>query len=136
MYKINWKNPFARKLGKEDIVQNAIVNYIEYMYGVICIPCNTEFNKNKFFRWKALVMGQRSATLDLFVPAAKNGYHGLFLELKSDGVIVFKKNGELRRNEHLEAQHETIKQHRSAGYKAEFATGLKQATEIVDEYFK
>jgi|1_EtaG_2_1085319.scaffolds.fasta_scaffold13694_5 hypothetical protein len=136
MYIVNKFNPFFKKLGKEDLLQNAVVNYAEMQHQAIAIPCNTEGKKTTFVRWLYLVIGGRKGTLDLFFPYARGGFHGLFIELKKDGVKIFKKDGSMRSNEHLERQHKTIQAHRKNGYKAEFAIGFEESKDILDNYFK
>ena len=135
MYIVNKFNPFFKKLGKEDLLQNAVVNYAEMQHQAIAITCNTEGKGNPFQRWKALILGMRKGTLDLFFPYARCGFHGLFIELKKDGVKIFKKDGSMRSNEHLERQYKTIQAYRKNGYKADFAIGFEEAKDILDYYF-
>ena len=59
---------------------------------------------------------------------------GLFLELKRDGVRVFKKNGELVADEHIREQSELLENLREKGYVAEFACGFDEAKKLIDEY--
>lgn len=59
---------------------------------------------------------------------------GLFLELKRDGVRVFKKNGELVADEHIREQNRLLENLREKGYVAEFGCGFDGAKEIIDEY--
>lgn len=71
---------------------------------------------------------------DLLIFEPKNGYHGLFLELKTKSP--FKKNGEILQNEHLIGQYETIQKLNEKGYRAEFVWSLDDAIKIIDEYLK
>ena len=135
MYEINRRNPLCRWLKEEDYIQNAVMNYIESKYKIQAIPCNTESGKTPFEQLKFKVMGGRTGILDLFVPVAKGGYHGLFLELKKEGAKVFKKNGDVIADKTIKGQYEQILIHRSNGYMAEFGIGLDDSTRIVDEYF-
>ncbi|WP_307089469.1 hypothetical protein [Arthrobacter sp. B2I5] len=61
-------------------------------------------------------------------------YPGLFIELKADGVELYKKDGTLRKNEHYEEQAAMLQRLRDRGYKAEFAVGFVQARKLIDEY--
>lgn len=61
-------------------------------------------------------------------------YNGLYLEIKADGNSPFKKDGTLKKDEHLEEQEEMLEALRLRGYKAEFAVGFEQAKKIIDEY--
>lgn len=70
---------------------------------------------------------------DLLILEPRNGYHGLFIELKV--VSPFKKNGELRKDEHLQGQMKSITDLQRRGYYACFSTGFDQTKRIIDEYF-
>jgi hypothetical protein len=61
-------------------------------------------------------------------------YPGLFIELKADGVTLYKKDGTLRKDEHLEEQAAMLQRLRDRGYKAEFAVGFAAARKLIDEY--
>jgi flagellar biosynthesis/type III secretory pathway protein FliH len=76
---------------------------------------------------------------DLFIAEPKTTtytmeYTGLYLELKAEGNSPFKKDGTLKKNEHLEEQNEMLENLRDKGYKAEFAVGFEEAKEIIDDY--
>lgn len=59
---------------------------------------------------------------------------GLFLELKAEGTQIYKKDGTLRKNKHIEEQAEMLKLLSQAGYRARFAIGYKQAIFEIQEY--
>lgn len=61
-------------------------------------------------------------------------YHGLYLELKADGNSPFKKDGTLKKDEHLEEQEEMLEALRSRGYMAHFTTGFDEAKKLIDDY--
>jgi DNA-binding sugar fermentation-stimulating protein len=64
-------------------------------------------------------------------------YYGLFIELKSEDTILYKKDGvTLRKKEHVEEQAEILRQLSEKGYKAVFAVGYEEAKKIIDEYLK
>lgn len=58
---------------------------------------------------------------------------GLFLELKKDGTRLKKKNGEWA-TPHIAEQAEMLARLVKRGYMAEFAVGIDEALEIIDEY--
>lgn len=60
--------------------------------------------------------------------------YGLFLELKRQGTRIYKKDGTLTANEHIQEQAKMLEQLRKRGYKAEFACGFDEAKKIIDEY--
>ena len=61
-------------------------------------------------------------------------YKGLFIELKAPDVVLYKQDGTLRKNEHIESQAEMLQKLRDRGYKAEFAVGFDAARKLIDEY--
>lgn len=63
-----------------------------------------------------------------------DGYAGLFLELKSEGVKLYKKNGQMVANKHYQEQAEMLEKLRKLGYCAEFAVGYNQAIRIITDY--
>jgi hypothetical protein len=73
---------------------------------------------------------------DLFIAEPKNGYNGLFLEIKETGKKVFKKDTVTPIDDHVAQQIHVLTQLRGKGYKAGFAFGYEDAIKIIDNYFK
>ena len=71
---------------------------------------------------------------DLFICAACHGYSGLFVEIKRSRDTVYKKNGDLRKNKHVEEQVEVMERLRKAGYAVTFGLGLDDSIEKIQEY--
>jgi hypothetical protein len=71
---------------------------------------------------------------DLLILEPKNGMAGLFLELKAK--TIYKKNGELLKNEHVENQLKTIELLEKKGYASCFAIGFSEAKILIDNYLK
>lgn len=77
---------------------------------------------------------------DLFIAEKKwdvrliEPYAGLYLEIKAEGNSPFKKDGTLKKDEHLKEQNEMLWNLRDKGYKAEFAVGFEEAKQIIDDY--
>lgn len=63
-------------------------------------------------------------------------FNGLFLELKKEGVTIYKKDGAFRNDEHLLEQAKFLEKLRKFGYVAEFVVGFDQAKGIIDWYLK
>ena len=85
---------------------------------------------------KYKMINDGSAWPDVFIAESKSGYFGLFLELKRDHTQVWDKRGNIRKNAHIQRQNDTLKALRERGYCAEFACGLDDAIELVDDYLK
>jgi hypothetical protein len=71
---------------------------------------------------------------DLFVAEPCGGFHGLFIELKREGVRVRKADGTLMANEHIREQNAVIEELTKRGYYATFASGFEQAKAVLDHY--
>ena len=67
----------------------------------------------------------------LIVNLRKNG---MFLELKAEGTQLYKKDGTLRKNKHVEEQAEMLEKLNKAGYCAMFAVGYKDAICKIEQY--
>ena len=72
--------------------------------------------------------------LDIFLPEPRRQYHGLFIELKNGPQKVFKKDGSLKRDDHLEAQQATIDHLIAKDYYACFSSTFEHFTETVNWY--
>lgn len=59
---------------------------------------------------------------------------GLFLELKKDGTVLYRRDGTLRAVPHHIEQNAVLEALRRSGYKAEFAVGFDQAKKLIDDY--
>ena len=90
---------------------------------VFAIPNGSHKSKAAANKFKA--EGLRSGVPDLMIPIAKNGYNGLFIEMKR-----------IKNSATSENQKEWILLLRDLGYKAEVAKGADMATEIAEEYLK
>lgn len=82
---------------------------------------------------------------DLFIAKPKDGlnmdtsgnpnyYAGLYLELKAEGNSPFRKDGTLKKDQHLQEQMVMLEKLRRRGYRAEFATGFEEAKRLIDSY--
>jgi hypothetical protein len=68
-------------------------------------------------------MGYTKGTLDIFLPEPRQGFHGLFIELKTDEGTT------------SPDQHEMIAYLTSRGYKTAICKGSDQAIKATMEYF-
>lgn len=87
--------------------------------------------------------GGRRAWPDMFVAKPMLGLdkdnqpfykHGLFLELKKDGVKIFKKDGSYVADQHIREQAQVLEHLCRLGYVAVFAVGFDEARAIIDKY--
>lgn len=91
---------------------------------------------------------------DLFIAEPRNGFAGLYLELKRDIEEILKKDGTLKRKmvpiyktlngqkvkvgeyDHIAEQQKMLKRLTAKGYKAMFACGFDHAVALIDNYLK
>lgn len=73
---------------------------------------------------------------DLTIFEKRGEYGALFLELKAEGKSPFKKNGELKKNDHLETQDKYHQELRKRGYKVEFSTGFDETILKIRAYLR
>ena len=71
---------------------------------------------------------------DLFIAQPKGKYAGLFLEIKREGEVIFTKDGELYKNEHLYEQAKVLDALKHKGYASYFVVGVEMATDLIDQY--
>ena len=74
---------------------------------------------------------------DFFIPAKVGNYSGLFLELKTEGIKIYLKDGKtLRSDSHLREQSDMLSYLTEQGYYADFAVGLDDAIFKINNYLK
>ena len=70
---------------------------------------------------------------DLFIPIPRKEYKGFFLETKKE--TPYKKNGELKKNDHLREQADYLEWLRNQGYYADFCWSLENFEYHFNNYF-
>ena len=73
---------------------------------------------------------------DLMIFEPRGDYHGLFLELKREGEKVFRRDGQIRSDAHLQDQYSVINRLNHKGYLAGFAIGFDEARDMISKYMK
>jgi glycerophosphoryl diester phosphodiesterase len=120
-------------------LQVALCNYLSYQYKDLLFLSDTiaslkltpsQANRNKKIQKSGF------SCPDLLILEPRNGYCGLFIELKIE--TPFKKNGEIKAstNDHLKNQLEAINKLNEKGYFACFSWGFDMTKEIIDNYLK
>ena len=71
---------------------------------------------------------------DLFIAKRKHMFCGLFIEIKVDSI--FKKDGSMKKSDHLTKQRAILNLLRSEGYETMFGCGFDQIKQIIDDYLK
>lgn len=120
-------------------LQVAVCKYLSYNYSEILFLSDTiaslkltpaQANRNK----KIQKFG--FSCPDLLILEPRNGYCGLFIELKVESP--FKKNGEIKasKDDHLKNQLEAINKLNEKGFKAVFSWSFDMTKQIIDDYLK
>jgi len=74
---------------------------------------------------------------DIFIaePGKRFKYHGLFIELKAEGIKITNSKG-FPSTPHIAEQFLILERLQCKGYKAEFAVGFDEAKKLIDDYMK
>lgn len=84
--------------------------------------------------WPDLMIAHpKLMTVDVFDAALCSG---LFLELKKEGVKIYKKDGSYVSDLHIQEQAAVLEQLRLSGYAADFAIGYDDCINKIDNYLK
>ena len=67
----------------EDEVQETVVAFCDLLH-IVCVHIPNESKRSKAYGAKMKRMGLQKGFPDLFIPMARQGFHGLFIELKRD----------------------------------------------------
>lgn len=133
----NRDNPFWKKLKPEQRLHASIVDFCNWyppLKGIRWHHVPSEYPKNAYqkFLWSA--MGCKPDISDLiFLAKSKNKkYSMLVLELKAEGTLIYKKNGEC----YFPAQEEFLKDIRKQGGMGEFSNNKDEAIKIIKDYFE
>ncbi len=121
----------------EFILQRQISQYLSVAYPKVLFLSDTvaflKLTAPQQIRNKQ-IQKQGFKTPDLLILEPKKEYSGLFIELKVESP--FKKDGTLKKNEHLEAQQKTIDELNEKGYIALFSWGFERTKKVIDWYLR
>lgn len=117
-------------------LQKQVAIYIRLQYPDVIF--HSDFGSGvKLTPWQAKMQkmqnGGKRAWPDMFIAEPRGKYHGLFIELKKDGVRLRKRDGDFA-SEHIAEQDALLRDLNNKGYKAEFAIGFQQALNLIDDY--
>ncbi len=118
------------KAGSESSEQQAVITYCSFQAWrlpdvdkIFHIPNGGRRTMTEARRFKA--EGVKSGVPDLFLPVAKNGYHGLFIEMKRPD----------RKNKPSKAQNEWQQFLTRQGYLSEVCYGYEDAVRTIQRYY-
>jgi hypothetical protein len=105
----------------ESELQIAVVEYCE-LRGIPVVHIPNESKRTVTYGAMLKRMGMRKGFPDLFLPIARKGYHGLFIEMKTD-------KGKLG-----EDQHKWLVSLSKEGYLCKVCRSLEAVIDILDQY--
>jgi len=77
-------------------------------------------------------MGARNGVSDFIIIEPRGEYKGLCIELKANGVKVFKRNG----TSYFPEQHQFLLDMEAQGFKASFQCGFENAKNEIQKYLE
>lgn len=121
----------------ERTLHRAVCDYIRLQYPDVIFNTDlsgaTKLTVGQAVALKSLRSGRGFPDLVIYEP--RDGWYGLFIELKQEGTKLTKKNGDSA-TVHIEEQTNMLIELNDRGYKAEFAVGFDEAKTIIDNYLK
>jgi hypothetical protein len=131
----------------EEVLHKQVAGYIKkYHQNIIFFSEPSGLRLNSWHQRKLLKAIRSAGKLpDIFIAFPVEGYneknvfvkfHGFFLELKVEGTIIYKKNGEVTSDEHIRAQMDMLKRLYALGYAATFGVGLEPSIKLIEDYLE
>lgn len=151
------KRRYIPKVKKhEENLQIRVCNYIrrEYPHVIFCSDYAAGLDLTVNQRMKMMAMRSRDGQPDISIDFPSRGFHGLRIELKKEGTVIYnKRNGSLRKQpyrrtykragklfiksgDHLLEQAAMLKEYNANGYFARFAVGYDKAIALIDWYMQ
>lgn len=126
-------------MSKEELhIQMMIAQYLTLQYPHVTFRSDLggiRLNMGQAVEAKRLQGGRRGFP-DMFVCAARHGYHGLFGEIKVSADDIYTKAGKLSQAQHVQEQYRVIQRLCEEGYLAGFWCGFDKAKEMIDWYLQ
>ena len=117
----------------EEEIQFQLFTYLANQYpNVIAISEPSGLRVSMGLARKLKKLRSKHTQLDIFIMEPRNGFHALVIELKAKNI--YKKDGTLLKNEHLEDQQRTIDALNKRGYYATFSVGFSETKKLIDDY--
>ena len=125
---------------KEEILKSQISQYLVLQYPDVIFRFDiaADIHLPDKLLWKSnRIHKHKKGYPDLFIAEPRGKYSGLFLELKKDKFEVFKKrDGKMKKSEHLEGQRLMLDRLNEKGYLADWGLGFDDTKEKIDNYLK
>lgn len=117
-------NPFDKYLGKEDKMQNKVMNYLKYQYpNALVTHLTNEGKRSPFERYKIKYLGAKPGVPDVMIFTPNKYFNGLAIELK------------VGYNKPSDNQKKWLKDLENAGWQAIWSNDFDQVITTIDNYF-
>ena len=132
---------FRQSVAKESSVYRQVADYLKQAYPTLIwrfdVGADLKLTIGQAVKFKALQSGR--GWPDLFIPEmsirkGRGFYNGMFLEIKKEGVKIFKKDGVTAIDQHTQEQMDILMKLRRQDYFATFAIGFEDAKSLIDKY--
>lgn len=122
----------------EEAIHGQVCDYIRLQYPEVIFRSDHEAGRKRHpaEQGKIKRLNSSRAWPDLFLPEPRSGFHGLFVEIKRDGVRIKKADGNYVKDDHLREQALMLHTLGTHGYFATFGVGFDHCKQIIDEYLK
>lgn len=148
----SFKKTSKRNMKPEEVLQASVVTWFNYNYPtfrkflhgnaiagffmgtVIKTPTGTIFKKNSRLLSRIKESGANEDYPDITILVPKGGYHGFFLELKTEENNPILKDGSYSKSEKYKSQIEYGLALNEAGYFWEFGVGYNRSIELIKQY--
>ena len=118
-------NPYSRYLGKEDVMQNSVMEYIKLQYpNVFAIHVANEGKRSPFEQFKFKHLGGVAGVPDVLIFQNNAKFSGLAIELKAGS------------NKPTENQKKCLERLKNGNWKAVWVKSFDAAKIVIDEFLK
>lgn len=120
---------------REDKLQEAICFHVRREYPDVVFTCEPSGIRLRPKQASMLARMRSGNKLpDMWILEPRGKYHGLILEIKTKKGTPYRKDGSIRKSEHVQGQAEVLQKLLKLGYQANFAVGWDNAIEQIDSY--
>lgn len=122
----------------EKELQKAVSKYLKLQYPKVIFTSESSGIKLTMGQAKAIkaMRSPERGLPDMIILEPKGEYRGLMIELKAESNSPFKKDGTLKKDEHIKEQQKCLAELTKRGYKAVFAVGIDEAIATIDDYMR
>lgn len=131
----------VKKFNSEDSLHWRVAQYIRSNYPTVIFrtdfAAGIKLTPGQAKKHKSLQSGRAYPDLFIAQPKRYNNiitYAGLYIELKKEGATLYKKDGTLSSNKHIQEQYSALLELTTRGYYADFAQGFESAKKLIDWY--